>query len=111
MHHEWTLKAVDAGKHVLVEKPYSRRAARRGGLGRRREAGVVVMEAFMWRHHPQAAKARIVESGSIGRLREIRTTFSFMLTDLGNVRMAPDLDGGALMDVGCCCVSGAPARR
>jgi predicted dehydrogenase len=66
------------------------------------------MEAFMWRHHPQAAVARsLVTDGSIGRLRHIRTTFSFPLTDLGNIRMAPDLDGGALMDVGCYCISGA----
>ena len=109
MHHEWTLKSIDAGKHVLVEKPYSRRAAEAeeawDAAGR---AGVVVMEAFMWRHHPQAAEARaLVESGQIGRLREIRTTFSFPLFDHENVRMVADLDGGALMDVGCYCVSGA----
>ena len=109
MHHEWTLKAIEAGKHVLVEKPYSRRAGEAeeawDAAGR---AGVVVMEAFMWRHHPQAATARkLVEDGAIGRLRAIRTTFSFQLLDLENVRMAPDLDGGALMDVGCYCISGA----
>ena len=109
MHHEWTMKAVEAGKHVLVEKPYSRRGAEAeeawDAAGR---AGVVVMEAFMWRHHPQAAKAReLVESGAIGRLREIRTTFSFPLFDHANVRMVAELDGGALMDVGCYCVSGA----
>ena len=62
----------------------------------------------MWRHHPQAAVARsVVEDGTIGRLRAIRTTFSFPLHDLGNVRMLADLDGGALMDVGCYCISGA----
>jgi D-xylose 1-dehydrogenase (NADP+, D-xylono-1,5-lactone-forming) len=109
MHHEWTMKAIDAGKHVLVEKPYSRRSAEAeaawDAAGR---AGVVVMEAFMWRHHPQAAKAReLVEEGAIGRLREIRTTFSFPLFDHDNVRMVADLDGGALMDVGCYCISGA----
>ena len=109
MHHEWTLKAIDAGKHVLVEKPYSRRAAEAeeawDAAGR---AGVIVMEAFMWRHHPQAAAAlTLVEQGKIGRLREIRTTFSFPLFDHENVRMVADLDGGALMDVGCYCVSGA----
>jgi predicted dehydrogenase len=66
------------------------------------------MEAFMWRHHPQAALAQsLVADGAIGRLCLIRTTFSFPLLDLGNVRMAPDLDGGALMDVGCYCISGA----
>ena len=109
MHHEWTLKAIDAGKHVLVEKPYSRHAAEAeeawDAAGR---AGVIVMEAFMWRHHPQAAAAlALVEQGRIGRLREIRTTFSFPLFDHENVRMVADLDGGALMDVGCYCISGA----
>jgi len=62
----------------------------------------------MWRHHPQAAAAlSLVEQGKIGRLREIRATFSFPLFDHDNVRMAADLDGGALMDVGCYCISGA----
>ena len=109
MHHEWTLKAIDAGKHVLVEKPYSRRAADvEEAWDAADRAGVLVMEAFMYRHQPQAARAReLVESGAIGRLREIRATFSFPLFDHGNVRMAADLDGGALMDVGCYCVSGA----
>jgi predicted dehydrogenase len=109
MHHEWTLKAIAAGKHVLVEKPYSRRAAEAEEAWDAAErAGVIVMEAFMWRHHPQAAQAReLVESGAIGRLREIRTTFSFPLFDHANVRMLAELDGGALMDVGCYCVSGA----
>ena len=68
MHHEWTLKSIEAGKHVLVEKPYSRRAAEAeeawDAAGR---AGLVVMEAFMWRHHPQAAKAReLVEPAQSG---------------------------------------------
>ena len=109
MHHEWTLKAIDAGKHVLVEKPYSRRAAEaEEAWDAADRAGVIVMEAFMWRHHPQAAAAlSLVEQGKIGRLREIRTTFSFPLFDHENVRMAADLDGGALMDVGCYCVSGS----
>ena len=109
MHHEWTLSAIEAGKHVLVEKPYSRRAAEAEEAWDAAErAGVLVMEAFMWRHHPQAAKAReLVQSGAIGRLREVRTTFSFPLFDHANVRMVAELDGGALMDVGCYCVSGA----
>jgi D-xylose 1-dehydrogenase (NADP+, D-xylono-1,5-lactone-forming) len=109
MHHEWTLKAIEAGKHVLVEKPYSRRAAEvEEAWDAAERAGLVVMEAFMWRHHPQAALAKsLVEEGAIGRLSQIRTTFSFPLLDLGNIRMATDLDGGALMDVGCYCISGA----
>ena len=109
MHYEWTLKAIEAGKHVLVEKPYSRRAAEAEEAWDAAErAGVIVMEAFMWRHHPQAAIAKsLVADGAIGRLRHIRTSFSFPLLDHGNIRMVPDLDGGALMDVGCYCVSGA----
>jgi D-xylose 1-dehydrogenase (NADP+, D-xylono-1,5-lactone-forming) len=109
MHHEWTLKAIDAGKHVLVEKPYSRRAAEaQEAWDAAERAGLVVMEAFMYRHQPQAAKAQeLVADGAIGRLREIRTTFSFPLFDRENVRMVAELDGGALMDVGCYCVSGA----
>ena len=109
LHHEWTLKAIEAGKHVLVEKPYSRRAAEAEEAWAAAErAGLVVMEAFMWRHHPQAALARsLVEEGAIGRLSLIRTTFSFPLEEPGNVRLAADLDGGALMDVGCYCISGA----
>jgi xylose dehydrogenase (NAD/NADP) len=109
MHHEWTLKAIEAGKHVLVEKPYSRRAAEaEEAWDAAAGAGLVVMEAFMWRHHPQATAAlTLVEQGRIGRLRQVRTTFSFPLFDHENVRMAADLDGGALMDVGCYCISGA----
>jgi predicted dehydrogenase len=109
LHHEWTLKAIEAGKHVLVEKPYSRRAAEADEAWAAAErAGLVLMEAFMWRHHPQAAVARkLVEGGAVGRLSLIRATFSFSLREPGNVRLAPDLDGGALMDVGCYCVSGS----
>ncbi len=109
MHHEWTMRAIAAGKHVLVEKPYSRRPEEaEEAWDAAGDAGVVVMEAFMYRHHPQAALARsLVERGAIGRLRHIRTTFSFPLRDLENIRMLPGLDGGALMDVGCYTVSGA----
>jgi D-xylose 1-dehydrogenase (NADP+, D-xylono-1,5-lactone-forming) len=109
LHHEWTLRAIEAGKHVLVEKPYSRRSAEvEEAWGAAASAGVVVMEAFMWRHHPQAALAKsLVADGAIGRLSLIRTTFSFPLLELGNIRMARELDGGALMDVGCYCISGA----
>jgi xylose dehydrogenase (NAD/NADP) len=109
MHHEWTMNAIEAGKHVLVEKPYSRRPREaEEAWDAADRARVIVMEAFMWRHHPQAAKAsEVVNSGAIGRLREIRPTFSFPLFDRANVRMLADLDGGALMDVGCYCISGA----
>jgi len=108
MHHEWTMRALEAGKHVLCEKPYSRHAneveeafdlAEQNGR-------LVLSEAFMWRHNPQTAL--LVELlPRIGELQTIRASFGFRLTDEANIRMLAELDGGALMDVGCYCVSGA----
>jgi D-xylose 1-dehydrogenase (NADP+, D-xylono-1,5-lactone-forming) len=67
----------------------------------------VLMEAFMYRHHPQtAAVRRLVADGAVGRLCAVKTTFTFPLQDLSDVRALPELDGGALMDVGCYCISG-----
>jgi predicted dehydrogenase len=107
MHHEWTLRALEAGKHVLVEKPYSRRVAdAEAAFAAADAAGLVLMEAFMYRHHPQTSVVReLVVGGAIGRLQAVKTTFTFALDDLANVRALPELDGGALMDVGCYCVS------
>jgi D-xylose 1-dehydrogenase (NADP+, D-xylono-1,5-lactone-forming) len=109
LHHEWTLAALAAGKHVLSEKPYSRRPAQvEEAFDAAGAAGLVLMEAFMWRHHPQAKRfAELVRDGAIGELRLIRAAFSFLLTREGDVRLDPELDGGALMDVGCYCVSGS----
>ena len=108
MHHEWTMRALEAGKHVLCEKPYSRHPAEvEEAFDAAAAAGRVLTEAFMYRHHPQTAKARaLVEDGAIGPLRLLRASFSFPLDDATNVRLRPELDGGALMDVGCYCVSG-----
>ena len=107
MHHEWTMHALEAGKHVLVEKPYTRRAAEaEAAFAAADAAGLVLMEAFMYRHHPQTAVVRdLVTGGAIGRLQVVKTTFSFALEDLTNVRALPELDGGAMMDVGCYCVN------
>jgi D-xylose 1-dehydrogenase (NADP+, D-xylono-1,5-lactone-forming) len=109
MHHEWTMHALSAGKHVLCEKPYSRHPSEvEDAFDAADAAGLVLMEAFMYRHHPQTRTIhRLVEEGAIGRVRSVRATFSFSLTDLSNVRALPELDGGALMDVGCYCVSGS----
>ena len=108
MHHEWTMNAIAAGKHVLCEKPYTRAAAEvEQAFEAADAAGVVLMEAFMYRHHPQTLKVReLVAEGAVGRLCAVKTTFTFPLADLSNVRALPELGGGALMDVGCYCVSG-----
>jgi len=108
MHVEWSIRCLEAGKHVLVEKPFSRSAAEVAraydAAGR---ADRLLMEAFMYRHHPQtAALARLVRDGTVGDVRLVRATFSFTIR-AGDVRLDPGLEGGALMDVGCYCVSGS----
>jgi predicted dehydrogenase len=109
MHVEWTIRALEAGKHVLCEKPMDRRpqeVARAFDAAER--AGLVLSEAFMWRHHPQTRRVlELLGEGAIGEVRLIRACFSFALARDGDVRLDPALDGGSLMDVGCYCVSGA----
>jgi xylose dehydrogenase (NAD/NADP) len=109
MHVEWSIRALEAGKHVLCEKPLSRHPAdveRAFDVADR--TGLVLTEAFMYRHNPQTARLKeLVSDGAIGDLRVVRAAFSFTIADETNIRLAADLDGGALMDVGCYCVSGA----
>ena len=109
LHVEWSIRALEAGKHVLCEKPFDRRAAEvERAFDVAEREGLVLMEAFMYRHNPQTARLKeLLESGAIGRLRLIRATFSFPLSGAANIRLDPDLDGGGLMDVGCYCVSGS----
>jgi predicted dehydrogenase len=109
MHHEWTMHALDAGKHVLCEKPYTRHPEEVDeAFATADAAGLVLMEAFMYRHHPQThTVARLVREGAVGRLLAVIGRFTFPLRDLTNVRALPELEGGALMDVGCYCVSGS----
>ncbi len=109
LHVEWTLAALEAGKHVLCEKPLSPRAAEvERCFDAAESAGLVLSEAFMWRHHPQTQRLEsLVREGAIGELRLVRAAFSFPLPQVPNVRWDADLDGGALLDVGCYCVSGS----
>jgi D-xylose 1-dehydrogenase (NADP+, D-xylono-1,5-lactone-forming) len=110
LHVEWTLRALEAGKHVLCEKPFSRHPEEVEQAFDLAEAnGLVLSEGFMWRHHPQTEQlGRLVAEGAIGRLWLVRAAFSFKLATgpgAANVRFSPELDGGSLMDVGCYCVN------
>jgi predicted dehydrogenase len=109
MHCEWAVKALEAGKHVLCEKPLSRHASEvEAAFDAAERAGRLLSEAFMYRHNPQTQRAKqLVGSGAIGELRLIRSAFSYSLYDEANIRLLPALDGGALMDVGCYAVSGS----
>ena len=108
LHVEWTVRALEAGKHVLCEKPLSRRAAQVGpAFDIAEREGMLLMEAFMYRHNPQTRRlVELIAAGAVGRVRLIRAAFSFVADDDANIRLRAALDGGALMDVGCYCVSG-----
>jgi len=107
MHVEWSIRALEAGKHVLCEKPLSRHPEDvERAFDAAEKAERILMEAFMYRHNPQTRLlVELVESGAIGRLRLVRAAFSFPLEDTSNVRLNAELEGGGLMDVGCYCVS------
>jgi predicted dehydrogenase len=109
LHVAWAMRALEAGKHVLCEKPISRRPEEVEALfDLAEERGLVLTEGFMWRHHPQVALVQqLIADGAIGRLRAIRADFAFNLLDATDPRLRAELGGGALMDVGCYCVSAA----
>jgi predicted dehydrogenase len=109
MHCEWAIKALEAGKHVLCEKPLSRHASEaEAAFDASDRTGRLLSEAFMYRHNPQTKRAKqLVDEGAIGELRLIRSAFSYSLYDEDNIRLRTALDGGALMDVGCYAVSGS----
>jgi D-xylose 1-dehydrogenase (NADP+, D-xylono-1,5-lactone-forming) len=109
LHVEWSIRALEAGKHVLCEKPFSRHpeeVERAFDVAER--TGLLLSEAFMYRHNPQTKRLeQLVREGTIGELRLVRAAFSYSLHDPENIRLRPDVEGGALMDVGCYCVSGS----
>ena len=104
LHVPWTKKAIEAGKHVLCEKPIALSSAEAQDLLEFSQAhpNIKVMEAFMYRFHPQWQRAKeLAENGSIGELRTIQSFFSYMNRDADNIRNQADIGGGGLMDIGC----------
>lgn len=102
LHVEWTLKALQAGKHVLTEKPIALRAEEIDAIIEMRDrTGLLAAEAYMIVHHPQWHRAKEwLAAGEIGTLRHVDAAFSFHLTDMGNIRNRPDTGGGSLRDIG-----------
>src|SRR5947209_852170 len=108
LHVPWSIKALQAGKHVLCEKPIALTAAEGQILldAARQHPHLKVMEAFMYRFHPQWQRTRqLVLDGSIGELRTVQTFFSFYLDDPHNFRNKPEYGGGGMLDIGCYAVS------
>jgi predicted dehydrogenase len=108
LHVYWSIKALEAGKHVLCEKPISLTCADAERLLKVSCAykGQKLMEAFMYRQHPQWQKARqLVNNGEIGTLQTIQSFFSYYNVDSGNIRNIAEAGGGGLMDIGCYCIS------
>lgn len=102
LHAEWTITALDAGKHVLCEKPFTANTKEAEDVAAVAErTGLVVMEAFHYRYHPLAARMReIVDSGELGTIRRVDTALCFPLPRFSDIRYQYDLAGGATMDVG-----------
>jgi predicted dehydrogenase len=107
MHREWTIRAAEAKKHVLCEKPLGLSAGEcREMIAACREHGVALMEAFMYRFHPRTIRAAaMAAAGEIGDHRLVRASFTSALRSERNIRLDPALGGGALWDVGCYCVN------
>lgn len=106
-HLPWAVKALQAGKHVLVEKPFALNADEAQQMvGTAIEKSLVLMENFMYRHTARIQKAlEIAKTGELGKLRFIHSSFSFPLENPDDFRLVPDKGGGALYDLGCYCVN------
>jgi predicted dehydrogenase len=103
MHAEWSIRAAQAGKHVLCEKPMGANLAEVAAMFEAaRAAKVWMMEAFMYRFHPRTLKLQeLLAAGAIGAPRLVRASFGFTIGNRGDIRLKPEMAGGALMDVGC----------
>ena len=108
LHVPWTIKALKAGKHVLCEKPIGMNVQEAELLAKeiKKHPGLKVMEAFMYRFHPQWIKTKsLIDSGAIGEVKTIHTHFSYNNPDPNNIRNILEIGGGGLMDIGCYCIS------
>ncbi|MGH2618982.1 MAG: Gfo/Idh/MocA family protein [Anaerolineales bacterium] len=108
LHVPWSIRALEAGKHVLCEKPIARTAIEAGELLAAAEAhpGLQVMEGFMYRFHPQWDRVRaLVQEGTIGELRSVHTNFSFFNENPADIRNRAEVGGGGLLDIGCYAIS------
>ena len=107
LHKPWTIKALEAGKHVLCEKPLGLSAQECLDMHKAaRENKRILMEAFMYRFHPRTERViELLQSHALGKLKLIRAGFTFTVSNPENIRLEPDLGGGSLMDVGCYCVN------
>ena len=107
LHAEWSIRAAEAGKHVLCEKPLARDADEaRSITDAAAAAGVLLQEAFMYRFHPQIERLQsLVRDGAIGRPWVVRSGFTFSVGSENDIRLVPELGGGGLLDVGSYCVS------
>jgi len=103
LHAEWAIKCVEAGKHVLLEKPFTITIEEADWvIAAARRTGKVVAEAFMYRHHPQTLKVKeLVEGGAIGSVQLVRGSFTFTIVGGRDPRLDPTMGGGSLWDVGC----------
>ena len=110
LHVPWSIKALEAGKHVLCEKPLGLNSGEVVQLQNvaKRFPDLLVMEAFMYRFHPQWVRVtELIESGALGRIEHVQTSFTYNNTDADNIRNMPGIGGGGLMDIGCYCISAA----
>eukprot|EP01035_Chromulina_nebulosa_P061660 gene61660-84333_t len=108
LHVPWTLKAMNAEKHVLCEKPIALSASEAAELVAdcRQKPHLKVMEAFMYRFHPQwLLVKKLLADGAIGQLKSVHSTFSFFNDDPANIRNKKEMGGGSVMDIGCYCIS------
>lgn len=108
LHVPWSIRAMEAGKHVLCEKPIGLSTGEAEQLSKEAEGypDLKVMEAFMYRFHPQWQRAKaLIGQGEIGELHTVHSFFSYFNDDPGNIRNIPEAGGGGLMDIGCYCIS------